>query len=522
MPPARLRAPREHRGIFALPPLDQAEDLLAANQIRLSQPIRFLDRPLGELRALCQAEARRSAEAHLGCLGLTSLKTASEKWIVSGHQPDLFHPGVWVKNFAAFGLAQRHGLTPLHLIVDHDTLKSTSIRVPVPSSQPMRTVSVPFDAPADPTPWEERTVSDEELLARFPAEVAAQITGVRFEPLLPRLWEHVGRLNSPMLATRLAGARRRLEGDWGCHSLELPMSALCRGEAFAWFVGHLLTHLPRFQAIHNQCLLQHRRARGIRSRNHPVPELAADGDWIEAPFWVWRTENTERRRVFVRLRSESLDVRFRPNVWAEIPRHGPPETLVAGLRELEAHGYKIRPRALTTTLFARLFLADLFIHGIGGAIYDELNDQIIRAFFGMEPPAFLTLSATMHLPLIPWHGAAENEGRVRRRLRDLEWNPQRYLPTLEGPQAARSLLREKERLIAWLPTSAAERRQRFHELRRVTGALLPHVKTQRRLLETTAARLGQLTQTEMIARDRNYAFCLFPETEMREFMARFL
>src|SRR5437899_8846021 len=51
-------------------------------------------------------------------------------FFVAGHQPDLFHPGVWIKNFALHGLAKSYGSTPLNLIVDSDAAKTTSIRVP--------------------------------------------------------------------------------------------------------------------------------------------------------------------------------------------------------------------------------------------------------------------------------------------------------------------------------------------------------------------------------------------------------
>ena len=54
---------------------------------------------------------------------------------------------------------------------------------------------------------------------------------------------------------------------------------------------------------------------------------------------------------------------------------------------------------LTTTLFSRFLLGDLFIHGIGGAKYDELGDEIARRFFGIEPPGFLTVSMTLWLGL---------------------------------------------------------------------------------------------------------------------------
>ena len=56
--------------------------------------------------------------------------TSRPPLVVTGHQPELFHPGVWVKNFAAAAIAQAQGGVGLNLIVDNDIPKSTSIRVP--------------------------------------------------------------------------------------------------------------------------------------------------------------------------------------------------------------------------------------------------------------------------------------------------------------------------------------------------------------------------------------------------------
>ena len=57
--------------------------------------------------------------------------TPADSFVLAGHQPELFHPGVWVKNFALFGLARQHGATPLNLIVDNDTLKTAALHLPV-------------------------------------------------------------------------------------------------------------------------------------------------------------------------------------------------------------------------------------------------------------------------------------------------------------------------------------------------------------------------------------------------------
>lgn len=519
--PARLRAPQEHGGVLAVPPLGEAGKLLEINRARLqnSSPI-ILGRPLAQLRTLAQQEARAAAISHLQSVGVTAPHSGDSGWIVTGHQPELFHPGVWVKNFAAYGLARRYGLTPLHVIIDNDAVKKTSIRVPELSAKLLRQVAVPFDAWSEPKPYEDYLVQDESVFAHFPEAVRERLQGAGYEASLPKLWNHALTLapRIPLLGLRISGARRRLEADWDCHNLEVPLSRLCQTEAFGWFASHLLAELPRFHRIHNECLLAFRRERRIRSRNHPVPELARDGDWLEAPLWGWRAGERQRQRLFIRSDSTALRLRLGEVRLAELPQHDP-RALVAEFRHIEENGVKLRPRALSTTLFLRLFLADLFIHGIGGAIYDELTDRIIQNFYGMKAPEFLTLSATLHLPLPFRHSASRLLPRIRRYLRDTEWNPERYVA--KGSAVARSLAEEKQHLIKLAPVEPADKLTRFRALRHITNELRPHATRARRGLKRTEAFLTRMAESERLAHDREYAFCLYPEVELRQFMARF-
>ena len=75
------------------------------------------------------------------------------------------------------------------------------------------------------------------------------------------------------------------------------------------------------------------------------------------------------------------------------------------------------------TLFARLGLGDFFIHGIGGGKYDEVTDAIIRDYFGIEPPRYGVLSATLHLPVPTFAHTAADVRNLTDRDRDLTWNP---------------------------------------------------------------------------------------------------
>src|SRR5204863_8134293 len=103
------------------------------------------------------------------------------------------------------------------------------------------------------------------------------------------------------------------------------------------------------------------------------------------------------------------------------------DTAVEQLAAAESRGIKLRPRALITTMYARLVLSDLFIHGIGGAKYDELTDFIIRRFFGIEPPAYVTATATFRLPIERPNVSLDDVRQNARRIRELRYRPESFL-----------------------------------------------------------------------------------------------
>ena len=72
---------------------------------------------------------------------------------------------MWIKNFALAGLAARHGLTAVNLVVDNDTVKSTSLSLP--ARDELHAVSVPFDYYSGEAPYEEYRIGHRELFTSF-------------------------------------------------------------------------------------------------------------------------------------------------------------------------------------------------------------------------------------------------------------------------------------------------------------------------------------------------------------------
>jgi hypothetical protein len=526
-----LRAPADHGATLAAPPLEDAGRILALNRQRLNQPdITFLGRPWAELQTLARRELLAAARGYMGDGGEPLPDSNSVSIIMAGHQPELFHPGVWVKNFVLHGLARQHGCVSVNLLVDNDAVKSVGlhvplVRVPLPrveQSTP-RLASIPFDRFAADASYEEHVVQDEALFADFPNRVP---TDWGFSPMLGGFWRMVLQHSqrTKLLGERFAAARREWERRWGCQNVEVPVSRVSQTEAFAWFACHLLADLPRFQEVYNASVHAYRETHGIRSRNHPVPDLAKDGDWFESPFWAWQTGAARRARLMARRNGDKIDLKAGVENLPALPLS--PQYSVLGTRNsvsawqaLERSGFKVRPRALTNTLFARLFLCDLFIHGVGGGKYDELTDEIMRRFYGVEPPEFLVFSATLLLPFPHYPADADQCRRLARESRDLHWNPQRHM-SLDN--AAAKLVFQKNAWINQRPEEHGQRGERFRMLRELTEHLRGYTNERENHERREWARCELEVKANAVLRRRDYPFCLYPENMLHDFCSRFL
>ena len=189
--PRRFHAPDGNGEVLAEPDFDAVPALVEANRRLLNRDdVRIGGMSLREFRTLARSEvleAARSPETAVPGF------TPNAPFLVAGHQPELSHPGVWVKNFALNGLARKLGGIPLHLIVDNDTLKNTSLRLPVFQDRDpefVRLESVKFDRIGSEVPYEARPVLDADLFRTFPERSAKLWQNYGYEPLLPKVWRH--------------------------------------------------------------------------------------------------------------------------------------------------------------------------------------------------------------------------------------------------------------------------------------------------------------------------------------------
>ena len=475
----RYKAPQAHGEVLADPSPEAAA--------RLVGPNREIRRKLlpEDLFTSARQNVLDAAVSYLRDCGEPVPPLNDGPLIVTGHQPELFHPGVWAKNFAAHGLARRVGGLSLNLIADSDTLKDRTIRVPVVAGDVTRLDIRAYDDASPEMPYEVARVRNVKKFDRFGRDESINF-GVHGHSMVPDVgnayygnpFDQYDADPETSIGEHFSRVRRTQERAWGCHNLELPVSRLCRTDAWAEFVAAIERRLPEFMRVYNAAIEDYRRANRVRSVNHPAPLLEPG----ERPFW--RMTATGRDRPFA--------------------AHPPGE---------------LRPRALTLTLFARLFFADLWIHGIGGGKYDEVTDAIIRGFFRCEPPAYQVLTLTARLPFAVEGDPVTSADSIKQLVRYRQWNPQRYqaghveLPVM-------MLLRRVAELIAWQPATRRERRERYHQIRE-TKAILATTALVSSHEEWIAAALAR-QQTAAILRRRDYAWVLFPEATLRPLMTHFL
>ena len=478
MPPRRYKAPTADRAVLADPVDEALPALVEANRRLLDRAdVRVGGMPLRELRRLGRREVLSIAAVQ------RTAANPDAPLILAGHQPELSHPGVWVKNFALYALARRVGGTPLNLVVDNDTLKSTTLRFPVLADDPagVRLQPIPFDRFDGEQPYEDRRVHDPECFRTFADRAEPFWKAWGFEPLLPVVWREIVADPADTIGGKFASVRRAWERRWGCDNLELPVSQLARTKAFGRFVRHLVGDWPRFRDAYNRAVGGYRAAHGIANRSHPVPDLGPD----EVPFWGPPGPDGRRGRAAVR----------------DLPD---PACL--------------RPRALTLTLFARVCVGDFFIHGIGGGKYDEVTDAIIRDYFGINPPAFQVLSATLRLPLPGFPATPAAAAALGRLERDVFWNPHRHLPHGEE----QGLVERHRELEVTAPADRAGRRQRYRDFRAVGDRLRPRVEGQLAEVRDQLGRAKQEAAANVVLGRRDFAWVLYPEEVLRPFLQEFL
>lgn len=401
--------------------------------------------------------------------------------ILTGHQAMVWHPGILAKYLAVEHAAKVTNSAGVWLVVDQDSEDPWAVRYP----------SRARPAVAERTLGTQHGLTVESM--RFPPRLGgADTPAASLAPLAPvagsdfangaseSVRQGLARIHAALSAhSREPNAGRQLAN--AIADLLAPLhpaatifgAGISRTTVFASVVRAMAGDPERCVHAYNAAV-----ARFPAAKLRP---LAADDVNVRYELPLWRIEfGRERRRVY----AEELD---------QIPIE------------------QLAPRALLMTGLLRAAACDLFVHGLGGGVYESVTDAwfgtwLVDQIPGLALAPVAVVSATLRLPLID--GAEVNVDDLAR----ARWRAHRapHDPTMLGDDAAGHQKTELVRRIEAEKAGGGDPRSIYLALH----ASLTRVRTERAkelaaIQAEVDAIAGRVRDAE-IASDRTWAFPLYP------------
>lgn len=278
--------------------------------------------------------------------------------VVVGHQPVAWHPGILAKFLAADHVARSSGATLVHLVVDGHRGNFGDLAWPAgnePSALEELHWQVVDADESIPMGWQP-AMQPAAAPTSPPAALSSVSRGMSaIEDALR------GAADLPSSADQFAAALDRLMDPWVGPRRTIMVSRLLETRFGRSFLGQMQADAQACRAAYDASLPQ---VEGLG-----ISALAGSGDDLELPLWI----ETDTRQV----RTARL---------GDLP---------------VCEGKRLLPKALCLTAIARLGLADLFVHGLGGWQYDVAMESWISSWLGLQPSPRVMCTANLRLPLFP-------------------------------------------------------------------------------------------------------------------------
>lgn len=385
--------------------------------------------------------------------------------IMSGHQAQVWHPGILSKYLAMSTAAEILGAHPAWLVVDQDTGEPTRLRYATSDpSSPQKASSAELANNSDHP-------GDAPTGLRQPATVSSAVPS-ELRQIAAALRAHE---NADSLSEQVQCATEDLLEPIVQPVQHLSALDIRRTSLFREFIGWLRESPEACREAYNRAItgVHHSGVRPLRA--------GTETSGPEVPLWVLR--DGVRKPAFAR----------------DLETCTPDE---------------LAPRGLTMTGLMRLGACDLFIHGLGGGVYDQVTDRWLEGWLGEGPGALapsVVVSATIRL-------GGDVDLRAVEEAEELTWRAHaaRHNPALLGDESAAA---EKRALLESMETASPDQ---IAGLYRHMHELLERVRREHKAelarMEERAARaraLGAAARRDAeIARDRTLAFPLYPQDRL--------
>jgi hypothetical protein len=451
------------------------------------------------------------------------ISDVSQNIIATGHQATWHHCGIWAKNLATCKFTKAVGGNSLHILLDHD-ISDTALLLPKCSpGGDWYAERFEIESEQEPVPLEFRQPPPKNCIKAF----VDSVTGARPEQLCNDIWpEYVDHSINKIpyfrsIADLISYFQSILNFELGLNMIYLPVSKLSESDAFIDFAISIMLDAHRFARTYNKAVIKQLCAARINGRN-TVPCLILDTikGRIMLPFWL-QSPNGKRTSLCVEFREGNrIGIGSATNVFDELDlscRIGKADQLRNMLRRL---GYHLRPKAVSLTAFVRLYLADWFVHGIGGSLYEPVTDYVIENYFGIRPLNYGVATCTQTLPPLDSVASfAKNISQLRHKLHNMKHNPERYIDeSVHRREPVVSLLRAKKEKIAQAKNRsvpASMRNAAWKSLLQINHRLSEYTKNAAKTIEEKISEFEKNKVSHDVCNCRDYFFGLFPENKLR-------
>jgi len=162
---------------------------------------------------------------------------------------------------------------------------------------------------------------------------------------------------------------------------------------------------------------------------------ASDG-WLEAPFWIWSTEDPLRRPLYARQMGDAVVITDRRSheISLAIADDRDASTAAQQIAELSARRHQAADAGANDDVVCATGLERLVSAWNRRSEVRPGDGRDCAAIFGFDPPEFGTVSATLRLPIACESQVCVHAGDLQHRIRDLQYHPSCLLTvTAIGP-----------------------------------------------------------------------------------------
>lgn len=411
--------------------------------------------------------------------------------IATGHQPTLWHPGILAKDIATDRFAQRVGGVAVHVTVDHNALGSVALDLPYQQGGTLGVRKLLLDKrlgveslPPNRLPAIAMArVLDGLHQAAAESEIASVRDGLGH---LAKAYQHAD--GCEHLADQSAAVLDALKTPY---LQALPMHVSTSSIVTPGFVERLLRDPAGCVRCYNRAVSAYPEAR--------IRPLYLGRDVVEAPLWAQGQRGVSP--VYVDLGDSAKPLLFTQDQPLD-------------LNGTDALGL-LRPRALSLSAIMRSEHCDLFIHGKGGGVYDQVTERWWQDWIGETLAPKAVVSADVFLPMdVPVATPSERERAVWLD-HHLGFNVDRFeKPANEGESL---LYQEKSELLDRMNDDRDKRRRAkaFKRIHAINAELRGLHADQLQAVHQQAIDAQQGVANRAIAQRRDWCFALYPDDQLK-------